>query len=125
MSLPLAQVCDLDCVTTAKPLVLDLAPTERYVTGQRAVTQRIVVGWVTDADLLDLEGRSWAPIDLAIYQTLLAGIAEDEDYVRSADVTVSVVDGGTLTISCSIVFIDGSTYLLEVTAADAVSVMFP
>ncbi len=123
MTLALDDVTDLDCVLSTDPLTLDLPETERYVTGHQAIAQRVLGGWAADANLLELEG-SWDPTEIAILRSLLASIAEAEDYVRSIDVVVTLVDAGTLTIEAAIVFVDGTTYTFEVTAAEAVSVNF-
>jgi hypothetical protein len=130
MTLTLAQICDLDCVASASPLCFDLPTTERYVYGAQAVAQRVLVGWATDAAILELEGRSWSAGDIARYQALLASIAEDEDFVLSASVTVAVVDGGAVTVTALLILDDGSPtgiqYPLELSAADgAVAMVFP
>lgn len=124
MTLRLNDVCDIDCVVSASPLIVDLPSTERYVTGARAIAYRVVYGWIADANLLELEG-SWDPTEIAMLRSLLASIAEEEDFVLGCDVTVDLLANGELIIAAGLGLVDGRTYLLEVTAGDAVSVTFP
>lgn len=124
MALTLDQVCDLDCVASTSPLVVDLASTERYVYGLRAIAQRVLVGWIVEGALLELDGHTLDPdADLVILRAQYRRIAEEEDYVLGAGVTATLVDD-VLTIAGALRFVDGRTYLLEVTSADAVSVNF-
>ncbi len=124
MALTLDQICDLDCVVSTAPLVVDLAATERYVYGQRAIAQRVLVGWIDDGALLELDGHTLDPdADLVILRAQYRRIAEEEDFVIGAGVTATLVDD-VLTIVGFLRFVDGRTYILEVTSADAVSVKF-
>jgi hypothetical protein len=124
MALTLTDVCDVDCVVSISPLVVDLPSTERYVTGARAVAYRVLYGWIADARLLELEG-SWDPTEIAMLRSLLASIAEEEDFVLGCDVTVDLLAAGDMIIAAALGLIDGRTYLLEVTVGEAVSVIFP
>lgn len=125
MTLLLDAVCDLDCVVSASPLVLDLPKIETYARGKHAIARRVVYAWCSDAGLLELEGASWDEPARVAYRSQLAALAEEEDYVAGADVDVEIDDSGETRITCALLFVDGSTYPLEMTAADAVSVVFP
>jgi|HubBroStandDraft_6_1064221.scaffolds.fasta_scaffold271583_2 hypothetical protein len=124
-TLTIYQVVDLDCIVSMVPLIVDLPTTERYVTGPRAIAYRVVYAWVNEAQLLELEG-SYGPGDLAVLRALLASLAEDEDFVRTATVTITQSpDGSQLAIACILDLSGVGPYPFEVTAANAVNLVFP
>lgn len=118
MSLLLAAVCDPDRFLSLVPLVPDLPSTERYVRGARAILQRILGAWIDDGQLLELEGRTLDAVDIAALRTRFARLAEEEDFVRSATVRLTL-EGDLLTIAARIDLEDGKTYALEVTTGEA------
>ena len=123
MTLALDQVVDLDCIASTDPLVLDLPSTERYVTGRQAIAYRVVYAWAAVLHLLELEG-SFSRAELAKLRSNLARLAEDEDFVSSASVTVTLGDDGALDIACTLTFDDSTTAALEVTTGEAATLNF-
>lgn len=122
MALKLADVVDLDCLISARPIVLGLPSTERYVRGARAIAQRVLATWVREVGLLDLEGKSPDDAEAVILRGALEGLAEDEDHVLGADVAITAPDGD-LSITCKLRFQDGS-YTFSVSTADAAGLNF-
>ena len=120
MTLRLAEVVDLDNVISWSPLVLGTPETERYVTGGDAIVRRVLYSWARNAGLLDLCGKSFDEGDLALLRARLARLAEEEDFVDAATIDLSLDDRtSALTIIAAEVLIDGRTYPLEVSTADA------
>lgn len=121
--LAMADVCDLDCVVSYSPLVLDLPKTETYARGANAIVRRVVYTWADGVNLLSLEG-TWDASELVQLRSALARLAEEEDYVDRAAVTTTVSDGGDLEIGCTLTFDDGTTATFSVSTADAVTLNF-
>lgn len=122
MTLRLVDVCDIDRVVSFVPLVVDVPSTERYARGAAAVLRRVLGAWIDEGRLLDLEG--WTPDDrqLAQLRSLYARLAEGEDFVDAATVSITFVDGR-LRIVGRVTFVDGRTYPLEVAAGDAAAAL--
>lgn len=123
MTLALAQVRDLDCLVSLAPLRLDMPSPNRYATGIAAILRRVLYSWCRDAsiNLPALEGTRWEPRSLMRYRNELEGLARAVEFVRAASVPMTLAgrEQNTLIISGSIALIDGLTYPLEVSAADA------
>ena len=65
MTIALADVSDLDCVTSFAPLALDLPSAQRYAPGWRPTLRRLVYAWAADGGLPDPQGSyHLAPIHL-------------------------------------------------------------
>lgn len=127
MTLALADVEDLDLVTAWSPLAFDL--TARRVRGPAAILRRILYRWCIPAGfldfdrsvglvvpLLDLEGYTFTPGDLAAKALAFQREAEEVDYVLRAPVTVTLTNGR-LDITARVTLVDGKTYPLEVLAS--------
>lgn len=123
-TLALAEVRDLDCIVSMRPLVLDYPSTERYARGKAAILRRILYSWVR-AGLLTLEGNSLSPSDLVRVRSQYEGIAETEDYVYACSLTLTLDASDVLTIAARATLVDGRTYEFEVTSGAAVSLTFP
>lgn len=123
MTLLLADVCDWDCLASAAPLALDVPTTERYVRGAQAIAQRVLAEWVDRVGLLELEGQSFDRGALVTLRSALEQVAEEEEYVLSADAALTLDDASKLQIACTLRFAEGS-YRFSVSTADAVSVNF-
>ena len=124
-TLALNDVCDLDCVVSTRPLVLDYPDTERYARGVQAVLRRILYAWVR-AGLLKLEGASLSRAEIVALRSQYEALAEDEDYVLSASLTIELTDStGALDVSASVRLVDGREYEFEVTGGAAASLTFP
>jgi len=124
MTLALADVCDLDCVTSWSPLVLDLPATERYARGGDAILRRILYQWVRVGGLLELPGRTLDRGELALLRSQFASLAEAEDYVSSAVVSLALDETSTvMEVAAAVKLIDGRTYPLEVATADAAAAL--
>ncbi len=120
MTLPLAEICDLDCVLSWNPLVLGTPETERYARGGDAIVRRVLGSWARNGGLFELSGRSFEDDQLDVVRARLARLAEDESYVDAATVTLELDElTNRLTITAEIRLIDGRTYALEVTTAEA------
>lgn len=120
MTLALADISDIDCVLSWRPLVLGMPATERYATGGNAIVRRVLYSWARNGGLLELPGRTLADDDLPIIRSTLARLGEAEDYVESCTVVLALDEAtSTLTIAAAEVLIDGETYPLEVATADA------
>lgn len=117
MTLALAAVCDLDCVVSLDPLVLDLAKAESYVRGAAAIVRRVLATWARDARLLELEG-SYSTGDLFLLRARLRALAEAEDFVRRCTVAFTL-DEPALVIRAELTLEDGQTYTFEVTTGEA------
>lgn len=128
----LADVLDMNCIVSTNPLTFDL--TAAFVSGARAILQRIVwrwcqlLGFVTYAPelgiptpLLDIDGATFSRQDLAGLRAQLTKQAKAEDFVTQAAVLVAVDDAGLLTITAVITLTDGGNYPLEVTAIGAIN----
>lgn len=119
-TLALADVCDIDCVVSWSPLVLDMPATDRYARGGDAILRRILYQWVRVGGLLELPGRTLDRGELALLRSKFAGLAEAEDYVSSAVVVLTLDETTTvMAIAGAIKLVDGRTYPLEVSTADA------
>jgi hypothetical protein len=120
MTLPLADICDLDCVISWRPLVLGTPATERYARGGNAIVRQVLGVWAREAGLLDLAGRSFDEGDLAALRSRLARLAEEVDYVDAVTLDLTTDEAtSTLTIVAAELLIDGRVYPLEVPTADA------
>ena len=123
-TLALSEVCDLDCVSSTSPLVLDAPSTERYARGVDAILRRILYAWVRSG-LLSLTGRSLSRAEIVALRSQYEGLAEAEDYVLSCALTLDVDEDGALVISARVRLVTGRTYEFEVTAGAAASLTFP
>lgn len=128
----LKDVLDMDIIVSTNPLEFDL--TAAFVTGPRAILQRILrrwcqlLGFVSYAPdlgiptpLLDIEGATFSRQDLAGLRAQLTKQAKAEDFVTQAVVTVAVDDAGLLSVSGVITMTDGGNYPLEVEAIGALN----
>lgn len=128
----LAAVVDMDCVKTTNPLAFGL--TSAFVTGPRAILQRILWRWCQPlgfvpydeglgipTPLLDIDGATFSRTDLAGLRAQLTKQAKEEAFVTNAVVSVRLSDAGDLTVSAAITLTDGGTYPLEVQAIDAIN----
>lgn len=128
----LKDVLDMDTIVSTDPLTFDL--TCAFVTGARAILQRILwrwcqlLGFVSYAPdlgiptpLLDIEGATFSRQDLAGLRAQLTKQAKAEDFVTQAAVLVSVDEQGLLTVTAIITMTDGGNYPLEVQALGAVN----
>ncbi|MBP9825944.1 MAG: hypothetical protein KBF21_17080 [Thermoanaerobaculia bacterium] len=122
MTLRLADVCDLDCVATLSPLVIDLPDAERYARGWAAIARRVLYAWAL-AGILDLEGASTDDGALIAIRSQCEALAEGEDYVLSASVDASL-DGDALTLPAALLLVDGQTYRFSVTTGAAATLTF-
>jgi len=123
VTLALAQVRDLDCLVSLAPLALDLPSPNRYAIGVAAILRRVLYKWCREAsvNLPALEGTRWESRSLMRYRSELEGLARSVEFVRAASVpmTLAGTAQSTLIIGGKIALIDGLTYPLEVSAADA------
>ena len=120
----LAQVQDTDCIVSLRPLVLGRRP-GAYVTGARAVLQRVLYRWLCPAvpwrdydptwgcGLLSLLGATLSPRQLLGLRQQLEGQAKLGDFVADAKAPLSLVDTA-LSVVGSIKLVDGRSYPLEV-----------
>ena len=119
-TLALAQVVDLDVVVSFRPLAIDIPAAETYVTGGNAIVRRVLLEWILDGGLLELPGRTLSGGDIAIIRSKLARLAEEEDYVQSVTMALSLdPTTSTLSVVSGEVLIDGQVYPLEVATSDA------
>lgn len=126
MTLRLDEVCDLDCLVSMAPLVVDLPKAEVYARGIDAIVRRVLYVWIGQAGLLELEGRSFSVGEQVELRGTLETLAGEQEYVLTADVTLDLDDNnGLLAIGCDLRFVDGRTYTFSVSTADAVSLTFP
>ncbi len=120
MTLSLAQVCDLDCVVSLRPLILDLPCPNRYARGVDAILRRVLYSWCRDlsVNLPALEGTRWDRNSLLRYRGELEGAARGVPFVAGASVPLTL-SGTRLLIRGRIALVTGLTFALEVAAADA------
>lgn len=121
-TLALAQVCDIDCVISFAPLILDLPSPNKYARGIDAILRRILYSWCRDVTipLPALEGYRWEGNAMARYRSELEGAARAVDYVNAASVPMTFdAPTGRLSIFGRIALVDGATYSLEVATGDA------
>lgn len=118
MTLALDQVVDLDRVVSLRPLLVDVPSTERYVRGAAAILRRVLGAWIDEGKLLELEGRTLDDFQRVALRATYTKLAEDEDFVTSALVTISQ-SSDAITIRAAITLVDGRTYPLEVTTGAA------
>jgi len=125
--LPLASVCDTDCLFSRSPLVLKRMPGQ-YVYGVQAVLRRVLYGWllppvlVYDRDfgeaLVNYEGMTLSDVQILGLKGRLEASARAEDYVLAASVAVALV-GTSLSVAGRIALVDGRAYPLEVGISNA------
>ena len=128
----LANVVDMDCVRSTNPLAFGL--TSAFVTGARAILQRILARWCQllgfvphapdlglTTPLLDIAGATFSRADLAGLRGQLTKQARAEDFVTDAAVALSLTDAGLLSVVAIITLMDGGNYPLEVQAIDAIN----
>lgn len=127
MSLRLAEVRDLDCVASFRPLVFDLST--RIVTGPAAVLRRVLYritsprGSIKHApgkgvNILALEGATLDATDALGWRLAIEREAGDEDFVRYARCApIPLV--APVPIVLSLTLVDGITYPLEVSVSEA------
>lgn len=120
-TLALADVVDLDCVQGFAPLVLDFPAVERYATGGNAIVRRVLYAWVIDGGLLELPGATLSSGGLAILRSRLSRLAEEEDYVKSIALSLSIdpTTNVLAIVAADLALVDGRTYALEVATSGA------
>lgn len=123
MTLALAQVRDLDCLVSLSPLRLDMPSPNRYAIGVAAILRRALYKWCREAsiNLPALEGTRWEARALLRYRNELEGLARSVEFVLAASVPMTLAgpDKSRLLIDGQIALVDGLTYPLELSAADA------
>jgi hypothetical protein len=125
MSIRLAQVCDIDCVISFAPLILDVPSPNKYARGIDAILRRVLYRWCRDVSipLPGLEGTRWEGNALARYRSELEGEhngARGVEFVAAASVPMTFDPvTGRLSIFGRIALVDGVTYPLEVSTGDA------
>jgi hypothetical protein len=121
VTLALAQVVDLDCITRFSPLVLDLPVPDKYARGAQAILRRIISYWCDPrrmtTSILDTKG---ARIDGAFLVRFRGDLerARNLDYVAGISAPLAF-DGTRLTIQSRVQLVDGLVYPLEVATRDA------
>ena len=123
MTLALEEIIDLDCVLSWRPLVLGLPATETYAHGGDAIARRVLVSWARKGGLYELSGRSFTQGELALVRSRFGRLAEEEDYVVAARVTLTLEDASILAVGATLTLEDGATYPLEVSTADAATAL--
>ncbi len=128
----LSSVVDMDCIRSTNPLAFGL--TSAFVTGARAILQRILWRWCqllgfaqyapdlgVPTPLLDIDGATFSRADLVGLRATLTKQARAEDFVTDAVVSVALSAAGTLTVLGRITLTDGGTYPLEVQAGAVIN----
>lgn len=129
----LSAVCDMDSIVSQNPLTFGL--TSAFVTGPRAILQRIVsmrwcqlLGYITydetmgiTTPLLDLDGSTWTRQDLQGLQGQLIKQAKEEDFVTGCSVALTLTDSGAFHVRAVVSMTDGGDYPLEVGLAGAIN----
>jgi hypothetical protein len=119
-TLSLAQVCDLDCIASFAPLVLDQPCPVRYARGPAAILRRVIYWWCDPVQMaVALPDLKAARVDGPYLIRLRADLerAADLDYVAGLSAPL-LFDGTTLQIFGRVQLIDGQTYALEVSMLD-------
>lgn len=119
-TLALADVRELDHVLSWRPLVFGSPEAERYVSGGNAIARHVLYSWTRNARLIELPGKSFDEGGLAELRSTLSRLAEEEDFVDSVTVDLTLdPDTGALLIAAAVIFVDGRPYPLEVDTASA------
>jgi hypothetical protein len=114
----IANVRERDCLVSLNPLKFGRTR-QVYVTGRRAILQRILYRWCTYrgsrrhapdlgilTPLIDIGGYTFAPADLVGLRSQLEKQARAENFVSGASVPLSFSEAGVLLVQGSIDLID-------------------